>query len=115
MEYQGRCHCGQIRFVVSGELTRVIECNCSICRCHGSLHWLVAPSAFQLLSSPEQMRTYTFNRHIIQHHFCPVCGCATHNDGVTPDGKPVVAVNARAIEGIELDSLPVLPFDGRAL
>lgn len=41
--------------------------------------------------------------------------CATHNDGVTPDGKLVVAVNARAIEGIELDALPVQPFDGRAL
>ena len=115
MEYQGRCHCGQIRFVVSGELTRVIECNCSICRRHGSLHWLVAPAAFQLLSAPEQMSTYTFNRHIIRHHFCPVCGCATHNDGVTPDGKPVVAVNARAIDGIDVGELPVQPFDGQAL
>jgi hypothetical protein len=31
MNYKGGCHCGQIAFEAEGELTQVIECNCSIC------------------------------------------------------------------------------------
>ena len=33
--YQGSCHCGRVRFEVRTELTRVSECNCSICRRKG--------------------------------------------------------------------------------
>jgi hypothetical protein len=49
--------------------------------------------------------TYTFNRHAIKHRFC----------GVDPDGNAMAAINIRCLEGIELEAIPVIRFDGRAL
>jgi hypothetical protein len=31
MTYNGECHCGKIAFDVEGDLTEIIECNCSVC------------------------------------------------------------------------------------
>jgi hypothetical protein len=40
MIYSGKCHCGKIAFDVEGDLTSVIECNCSICYESGYLESL---------------------------------------------------------------------------
>ncbi len=29
--FEGRCHCGRVRFRVTADLAGVTECNCSIC------------------------------------------------------------------------------------
>ncbi len=62
----------------------------------------------------EAMRTYTFNKHVIQHHFCPTCGIHPFAEGEL-NGQKMVAVNVRCLEGVEVESLRVMHFDGRAL
>jgi len=37
MNYKGSCHCGKIAFEVDGEIGKLIECNCTICRRRGDL------------------------------------------------------------------------------
>jgi hypothetical protein len=114
MQYRGSCHCGQIAFTVEGEIDQVIECNCSHCSRKGYLLWFV-PRGQLLLSVPESnLATYTFNKHVIQHHFCPSCGCAPFGVGVSPSGDKMAAVNARCLEGLELAGLKRVPFDGRS-
>jgi len=44
----GGCHCGRVRFRVTADLSRVTECNCSICTKKGFLHLIVAPEQFEL-------------------------------------------------------------------
>ena len=39
--YAGGCHCGAIRFRVSGVIDELGECNCSICAKTAYLHWEV--------------------------------------------------------------------------
>lgn len=39
MEYKGSCHCGQVKFIVKGELLEALSCNCSICQKKASLLW----------------------------------------------------------------------------
>ena len=114
MKYKGSCHCGQVAFEIEGELTQVIKCSCSICSRMGALRWGIAPDRFRLLTSPEDMATYTFGKQTIKHRFCPKCGIHTFAEGVHL-GSPIVVVNARCLEGVELSSLPVKPFDGRSL
>ena len=41
--YSGGCHCGQVRYDVTVDLTAVIACNCSICATRGAL-WSFVPS-----------------------------------------------------------------------
>ena len=114
MFYQGSCHCGKIAFDVEGELDEVMSCNCSICSRKGVLMWFVPRDKLTLRTPPEAMSTYTFNKHVIKHRFCPVCGIHPFGEGTGPDGKAMAAVNARCLEGVELDALPVKYFDGKA-
>ncbi|MDP6953456.1 MAG: GFA family protein, partial [Alphaproteobacteria bacterium] len=36
--YHGSCHCGTVTFEVEADLSKIIECNCSICTKKGALH-----------------------------------------------------------------------------
>jgi hypothetical protein len=58
------------------------------------------------------MSTYTFNKHVIKHRFCPKCGIHPFREGVDPNGQEMAAVNVRCLEGIELESLRVQHFKG---
>jgi hypothetical protein len=112
--YKGSCHCGRIAYQVEGELAQVMECNCSHCSRKGYLLWFVAREKLKLTAPADTLATYTFNKHVIQHHFCSTCGCAPFGDGVAPTGEPTAAVNVRCLEGVELSSLKRIPFDGRS-
>ncbi|HEY3074588.1 MAG TPA: GFA family protein [Burkholderiales bacterium] len=115
MNYKGSCHCGGIKFEVDGDFREVTECNCSICSRKGSLLGFVPQEKLKMLTPNERMSTYTFNKHIIKHHFCPTCGIHPLAEAKDKSGKPTAAINVRCLEGIDLDSLKVKPFNGRAL
>jgi hypothetical protein len=112
MTYRGSCHCGRIAFEVDGDLEQVMECNCSHCSRKGYLLWFVPRERFRLGTPEADAATYTFNRHVIQHRFCPRCGCAPFAYGTSPSGGATAAVNARCLERVELSALKRVPFDG---
>ncbi|MDG9666926.1 GFA family protein [Hahella sp. CR1] len=114
MNYKGSCHCGNIAFEVEGQLTEVLACNCSICSRKGSLLWFVPRSQLTLTSGENAMSTYTFNTHVIQHRFCPTCGIHPFGEGTDPSGAKMAAINARCLEGVDLDALKVNHYDGRS-
>ena len=115
MKYKGSCHCGKITFEVEGELSGAMACNCSMCSRKGSLLWFVPRERVHLLTSEQDTATYTFNKHVIKHRFCPVCGIHPYGEGTDPKGDRIAAINIRCLEGIELESVPVQHFDGRSL
>ncbi len=112
--YQGSCHCGKIAFEVEGELTGAMACNCSICQRKGTLMWFVPLTQLRLLTPQSDMSTYTFNKHVIKHHFCPTCGMHPFGEGTDPKGNAMAAVNIRCVEDIDLAAVPVQQYDGRA-
>ena len=115
MTHQGSCHCGRIKFEVEGEITSAMSCNCSICQRKGTLMWFVPRGALRLLTPEDETSTYLFNKHVIKHRFCPTCGIHTHGEGTDPKGNAMAAINVRCLEGVELDSIEITPFNGRAL
>jgi hypothetical protein len=112
MRYEGSCHCGKIAFDVEGEFNDGLECNCSICRRRGSILAFVPAGDFTLKTPQSDVSTYTFNTHVLQHHFCATCGVAPYADGKAPDGKPMAAVNLRCIPAVDLSALTITHFDG---
>ncbi|MFT7776194.1 GFA family protein [Roseateles sp.] len=114
MLYQGSCHCGRIAFHVEGELDGVMSCNCSICQRKGALMWFLPRVALTLQTPDEAASSYTFNKHVIRHRFCPHCGMHPYGEGRDPKGNEMVAVNVRCLEGVDLDVLAVTRYDGRA-
>ena len=115
MKHTGSCHCGRVRFEAEGEVGDGLACNCSICSRKGSLLWFVPRTSFRLLTPEAAASTYTFNKHVIKHHFCPNCGIHTHGEGSDRSGNAIAAVNLRCVEGIDLAKIKVVEFDGRAL
>jgi hypothetical protein len=114
MIYTGSCHCGKIAFEVEGEISGAMACNCSICSRKGSLLWFMPREAMKLLTPEENLSTYTFNKHVIQHRFCAACGIHPYGEGIDPNGNHMVAINIRCLDGIDLAAIPVQHFNGRA-
>ena len=111
MLYHGGCHCGAVAFEVEGELTEVLQCNCSICTQKAYLHWIVPTRSFRLLTGQERLTTYRFNTGVARHLFCARCGVASF---YVPRSNPdKIDVNARCLNDVDLSRLEVRPFDGR--
>jgi hypothetical protein len=110
--HTGGCHCGRVRFeVLAPAKLEVTDCNCSICTKSGYLHLIVPADRFKLISGREALSTYTFNTHVAKHYFCATCGVKSfYIPRSHPDG---VSVNARCIDSDTIESLSVVPFDGR--
>lgn len=111
--YQGGCHCGLVRYEVELDLEApAVACDCSICAKSGTLLHFVEPSKFKLERGEESLNDYQFNRNVIHHLFCKSCGIKSFARGEGPHG-PMVAVNARALDGVDVFALPVQRFEGR--
>jgi len=112
--HQGSCHCGAIRFSVDGAIEGAMSCNCSICQRKGALMWFVPRDKLTIAAGADSMSTYTFNKHVIQHHFCPTCGMHPFGVGTDPKGNSMAAININCLEDIDLASIPVQHYNGRA-
>ena len=114
--HTGSCHCGQVRYTIeAGEIPGAMECNCSHCQRKGYLLWFVPREALTISEGEASLSTYTFNRHVIEHKFCPNCGCAPFGFGQGADGKKMAAINVRCLEDVDLDAIKRKPVDGRSL
>ena len=113
MTHAGSCHCGRIAFELDGEVDKAMDCNCSMCRRRGGLLAFFPREALRLSTPEADIGTYTFNRHALQHHFCPSCGISPFSEGVDPrNGAKTVAVNVRCLPDVDLDKLQVSKVDG---
>lgn len=92
-------------------LEDVLECNCSICRKKGFLHWIVPNAAFSLLSGTDALSDYRFNTGVARHLFCRYCG--VHSYYVPRSDPDKIDVNVRCLEGVDIGTLSVRPFDGQ--
>ena len=115
--YQGSCHCGAVRFEADMDLSKgTIRCNCSICTKTRAWVTGIPASDFRLLSGEKSLADYQFNRHVIHHRFCTVCGVRPFSQGKGPKGEDMIAVRITCLDGVdpqELVDAPVRYFDGR--
>ena len=109
--YEGSCHCGRVRFRVRADLTRVSDCNCSICTKKGILHLIVPRERFELLSGSDELSTYRFNTGVAQHRFCRHCGI--HSFYIPRSDPEKIDVNVRCLDGVNLDEIRPARFDGQ--
>ena len=112
MPFTGSCHCGKVAYTVDEDApTEAMACNCSICRRRAALHHFTTPDKFTLETSRDDLVTYRWNKDAIAFHFCKDCGCAPFAEGQGPNG-PMVEINLRCAEDVDLDALKINPFDG---
>ena len=112
--YTGGCHCGEVRFEVTADITAAVSCNCSICQKRGALWVFVTPEHFALRAGADDLRDYQFGKKRIHHLFCPQCGVGAFSRGVKPGGGEMVAVNVRCLDDVDIAVLEPAFFDGRS-
>jgi len=103
--YHGSCQCGAVAFEADLDLDSPITCNCSRCRRLGSVLVFAPAGAFRQTRGEGAMSSYRFNRNVIDHLFCPVCGIESFARGTAPDGSAVMAVNANCLDGVDTRAL----------
>lgn len=109
--YQGGCHCGAVRFEVTSNLVPLMSCNCSICAKRAWILTFVPPQQFKLISGESSLTDYQFGKKNIHHLFCSTCGVASFGRGTGPQG-PMVSINVRCLDQVDVGALTVTPYDG---
>jgi hypothetical protein len=112
--HTGGCHCGRIAYEVDADITKAIDCNCSMCGKRGGLLAFVPAAQMRLKTDEADMATYTFNKHALKHHFCATCGIAPLSRGTDRAGNAMFAVNVRCLDGFDLGAIEIQHVDGRS-
>jgi len=118
MPVKGSCHCGAFRFTLNEAPTQVTRCTCSICSRRGALWAYYAPEDVSM-EKPTSDTIYRWQSETVTWHFCPRCGCTTYNESPSwvdkkPDfDHPRLSINARLLEDVDAEMLPVTVIDGR--
>jgi hypothetical protein len=71
-------------------------------------------SRFELQSGADALTDYQFGKKRLHHLFCRHCGIRSFGRGVMPDGTPMVAVNVRCLDGVDLESVKTTFYDGKS-
>jgi hypothetical protein len=104
MGHQGGCHCGAVRYEVSGEPQHVSFCHCTDCRKSAGapmVTWAAYPEAgFQLLSG--DVTRYVSTGGAVRH-FCSRCGSGIYyiNAQVLPGLVDIQVATLDAPEALE--------------
>lgn len=120
MQIPGRCHCGNLAFVLTWEPDPVEiparACGCSFCQKHGAV-WTSHPAASLevVVADPARALEYEFGTRTAQFHLCARCGVVPV---VTSriDGGLYAVVSVNAFEGPARALVRQAPssFDGEA-
>ncbi|QTL35253.1 GFA family protein [Pseudoalteromonas viridis] len=74
--YQASCLCGAVKLVLSGAITSIIHCHCSLCRKSSGTAYatngFVNRADLKIVSGEDQIREYAFKPGRLRH-FCGVC------------------------------------------
>ena len=83
---KGQCHCGAVRYEVTGEATHNSICHCTDCRRHAGAP-LVSWAGYKAdgLTVHGETRVYASSENV-ERHFCPECGTGLfyYNDSFVP-------------------------------
>ncbi len=114
-KHEGGCHCGAVRYSVDIDPTATaIVCNCSMCGRSGSMLQFAPAASFHLAKGGDNLTSYKFNKHIIDHLFCKTCGIKSFARGKDGKGNDTVAINVRCLDGVNSFDVPTKQFDGAA-
>ncbi len=112
-DYQGACHCGTVRFVVSAEPDETTSCDCSLCVKKNARMIRVPEAGLTITAGRDALATYEWNTHIARHHFCTRCGIYTFHRKRSDPGS--FGVNVFCLEGFDPESLPHRRAEGRSM
>jgi hypothetical protein len=118
MRIEGKCHCGNIRYVLEwpGDATaiKIRECGCAFCRKHGG-SWTSHRDAELVagIGDTSLVSKYNFGTATADFYVCSRCGAVPFVSSAIDDGLYAV-VNVNTLEGVSTSALvrTAANFDG---
>jgi len=109
--YEGRCHCGAVRFrFESEEITRGIRCNCSMCIRKGAV--MSTSYVPAQIEGREALTLYRFGDVTVNQYFCKHCGIYPFHEIIREPGR--YRFNLGCVEGVDPLALEIKLIDGRS-
>ncbi len=76
-----KCHCGLVEAEIGVvETSKLLRCNCSICKRKGAIMSLVKNEEFKIVKGKNKLKLYQFHSKVAKHFFCSNCGIYTHHN-----------------------------------
>lgn len=80
--YLGKCLCGEVQVQISGEISDIIHCHCSLCRKNSgsafATNGFINTAEFEIVSGKDSLSTYSFKAGR-NRHFCAKCGSPVYS------------------------------------
>ena len=95
------CHCKGVEAEVNVKqpFTKIIRCNCSICKRKGAIMTMVGPDDFKIIKGAELLKLYQYHSKTAKHYFCSNCGIYTHHN---PRSNPsMYGINVGCLDGVD--------------
>ena len=96
------CHCGEVKAEInlSGNLEKILKCNCSICKRKGAIMSMVKNEDFKIIKGEDKLKLYQFHTKVAKHYFCSICGIYTHHN---PRSNPsMIGFNVGRIDDVDI-------------
>jgi hypothetical protein len=109
--WHGSCHCGAVRFTVSGAIPEAYTCDCSLCTKKNALMANVHESRLTVTAGEDRLGLYQWNARIAKHYFCRDCGIYPfHRKRSMPDHY---GVNVKCLDDFDWSAVPVRKAEGQ--
>ena len=106
------CHCGSVSVTIPRVPETVTNCSCSICRRYGVLWAYFDQSEVEVKGAPCATESYAWGEMKIRFVRCSRCGCVTHWEAVSTQGRGRMGVNARNFTPEQLGAVRIRRLDG---
>ncbi len=94
---RGRCHCGQVRYEITGPVRQVVECHCESCRrLTGSVwHATGARQKDVAIDADEGALSWYRSSELVERGFCSNCGSTMF---FRRDGADTITITAGSLD-----------------
>ena len=88
-ELTGCCHCGAVKYIVVGDIKRIVNCHCGMCRSMNgaafSSYAIVNRAELALVEGRDSLRQYAVTESA-RKHYCSECGSPLFNTNLAKYG-----------------------------
>jgi len=80
--YTGSCLCGEIKVKITGAISDIIHCHCSLCRKNSgtafATNGFINSNEFEIISGENSLSSFSFKPKR-NRHFCQTCGSPVYS------------------------------------
>ena len=111
-ELVASCHCGRVSITLPRSPESVTQCNCTLCTKTGFRGVYFASDELEIAGDFQSYVREDLDEAYLATYRCAHCGIVTHWTPLTDPPHERMGVNARLLDPVALEGVPVQEVDG---